>query len=203
MAQLHNFIALGRSTVVDIDSKMVLLRGHFEYDDRSQGFGIIYDPNINSNNLWRKITEEEIRDYYEQLHIPRPRNDLVPNISGAGVRVPLFSLDVVQAVVGEGYPKDEAILTLEISDEYYRSIIRDLKNSKLYSDDTSFEQAIERAINLVVYWYRMNWTTELLGKFRSAKILLGGAFCKKLPTFRELSHRQGEALQVLLEKLES
>lgn len=203
MAKLHNFVALGRSVVVDLDSKMVLLRGHFEYDECSQGFGISYDPDLNNNKLWREITGGEIRDYYEALHIPRPKDNLVPNISKSNRKIPLLSIDVAQKTIGNDVINNEVALIISIDDIYYKRMIRDVRRVRVIEISNNPENTIENAINMVIYWYKINWKIEFMGSYNSASIFIGGSYSSRLPNFRRVAPDSDDVQPILIEKLEN
>ena len=163
------------SQMIDPVLKIVLSKGRFEFGEATQGFSIDYDPTIEAGQLWRKLTEDEIRDQFPSVHLIRPLNDLVPAISFDRTRI-------LSLVVGESDFPDELILELDYTESQFFFYKNSISNKNIPNISKYFSHFIDYIFDSIFMWYKSKQIVD--ENFRSKKItmLLRRGFAVHLPS---------------------
>jgi hypothetical protein len=93
----NNFVLVAPNIMIDPALKVIFREGRFELDNAAHSFLIEYNPELRADKLRRAMSAEEIAEYNKHK-IPRPRDDLVPNISENSYRI--LSLSVFETNTG-------------------------------------------------------------------------------------------------------
>ena len=172
----NNFVLVAPDIMIDPALKVIFREGRFELDNAAHRFSIEHNPELRADNLQRAMSAEEIAKY-DRLGIPRPKQDLVPNIPGESRIV--FFLSVFETAAG-----DQVTLELNADEKaFYRW--RDLvANAGISPISENPDEFIEYIVESTFDWYSLTGAfgvTPIKGRF---VFFLKNTFAQLLPTYK-------------------
>jgi hypothetical protein len=137
---------------------------------------IEHNPELRADNLRRAMSTEEIAEY-DKYRIPRPKDDLVPNISEDSDRV--LSLSVFETNTG-------AQVTLELNadekDFYqWRDLVAKAGISPISENPDEF---IEYIVGSTFHWYSLTGNSGVASSTGRFVFILKRTFAQCLPTYK-------------------
>ena len=172
----NNFVLVAPNIMVDPALKIILREGRFELDNAAHSFLIEHNPDLYADNLQRAMSAEEIAESNKH-GIPRPKDDLVPNIPENSHRV--LSLSVFETNAGEQ-------VTLELNagerDFYrWRDLVAKARISPISENPDEF---IEYIIGSIFCWYRLTGNSGVASSTGRFVFLLKRTFAQFLPAHK-------------------
>ena len=172
----NNFALVAPNIMIDPALKVIFREGRFELDNAAHSFLIEYNPELRADKLRRAMSAEEITEYNKHK-IPRPRDDLVPNISENSYRI--LSVSVVETNTG-------AQVTLELNADqkdfhWWRDLVANARISPISENPDEF---IEYIIGSTFYWYSLTGNSGVSSSTGRFVFLLKRSFAQCLPTYK-------------------